>query len=100
MSPLRPTGLAYWSSGGGVIGRCGPLGGCALELFRFYGREALARHDRGDAAGVRCCLVLALELAAAIVAAADWRRAASAGSSQQARIERLRHLTLQVNRAR
>ncbi len=80
ISTSERSGPAYWSSGGVIVGRSGPLGGCALQLFRFFAREALSRHDRGDVAAADCCLALALELAAAIVAASDWVRAASGGA--------------------
>ena len=96
MSPARLPTRAHWSSGGAILGRCGPLSAAyALELFRFYARQALARHARGDHAAARCCLDLALELADAIVGAADWARAGGADGSLQA--DRLRLLRRRAN---
>ncbi len=99
MSPARLPTRAHWSSGGAIIGRCGPLSDAyALQLFRFYAGQALARHARGDHAAARCCLGLALELADAIVAAADWARAGGANGSPQA--DRLRVLRRHANSLR
>src|SRR5262249_55191447 len=77
MSPTPLRTRAFWSSGGVIVGRCGPLSATsALNLFRFFGREALEQRAQGDVDAARCCLRLALDLAGALVAAADWKRAA------------------------
>ena len=76
MTPARLASPAYWSSGGVVVGRCGPLTlRCALALFAFFGREALERHAAKDAAATARCVALAGDLAKALVATADWARA-------------------------
>ena len=68
---------AYWSSGGAVLSRAGPLAtDRSLALLQFYGRLALDCEALGDAAGARHCAGLACQLGAALLAADDWRRAA------------------------
>ena len=80
MTPARPPNRAYWSCGGTIVGRSGPLSDAyALQLFRFFAGEALARASKGEGDAAHCCLNLALDLAIASVAAADWARAAGAG---------------------
>ena len=75
MSPVRMSGLAYWSSGGSVAGRSGPLAlGSAVELLDFFNREAEACLAQGDGAAARLCAELALELGCAVAKAVSWRR--------------------------
>jgi len=70
---------AYWASGGGVMSRQGPLSAVrALELLRFFGREASARLVHGDRAGARFCARTAKQLALALSETDSWRRAATA----------------------
>jgi len=96
MSPAPQPTRAYWSSGGAIVGRCGPLSDAyALHLFRFFANEASARRAQGERDAARCCLGLALDLASAIVAAADWARAAGADCSPQ--VDGLRSVTRRAN---
>jgi hypothetical protein len=77
MSPERMGGLAYWASGGGIVGRCGPIGfERARTLLDFYEAAARERRGAGDSAATLCCLRLAVDLARAIISASAWRRAA------------------------
>jgi len=77
MSPERVAGPAYRAIGGEVVSRAGrALPWPALALLAFYGREALARHAAKDAAGARHCAWMAVDLARALTAVDDWRRAA------------------------
>ena len=79
MSPHRSGPLAYWHSGGGVESRSGPLSRSrALELLRFYIREAIAALDQGNVAAAIFCTQAALEIASAIAAAGAWRTASVA----------------------
>jgi hypothetical protein len=72
-------GLAYWASGGSVVGRRGPIAlSRAMDLLGFFNGEAEVSHADGDAAAARCCADLALELGCAIAKAASWRRCAAA----------------------
>jgi len=76
MSPQRMGGRAFWASGGGVEGRCGPIGlADAFALLRFLSDEAATRVT-GDAAAVEFCAELALELGCALARAVAWRRCA------------------------
>jgi hypothetical protein len=75
VSPERMSGLAYWSSGGSVAGRCGPLAlGSAVELLGFLNREAEACLAQGDGVAARFCAELALEFGCAVAKAVTWRR--------------------------
>lgn len=78
MSPHR-SGLAYWHSGGGVESRSGPLSRSrALELCRFYVREAMASFEQENVAAAIFCVQGALEIASAIAAADAWKTASVA----------------------
>ena len=80
ISPDSRRTPAYWSSGGAVLSRSGPLAtGRSLELLQFYGRQALACEGLGDLTGAKHCAWLACEIAAALLSADDWRRAAVGG---------------------
>jgi hypothetical protein len=80
MSPERLAGPAYRAIGGEVVSRAGrALRSPALALLAFYGREALARRAAKDAAAARHCAWMAVDLARALLAAEDWRRAAGVG---------------------
>ena len=77
MRAARQSIGGWWSSGGTICGPAGPLtADRALELFRLYGREALARDRNGERAAARLCAQLALTLGQAILASDDWRCAA------------------------
>jgi hypothetical protein len=79
MSPLRIGGPAYWASGGSVVGRRGPIAfSRAKQLLEFFDAEARERRRAGDSAAALFCLRLAVDLAHAIIAASEWRRAARA----------------------
>jgi len=86
MSPVRMGGLAYWASGGSVVGRRGPVAlSRAVELLTFFNSEAEQSLADGDAAAARCCADLALELGCAVAKAASWRRCAGAWTAPQPR---------------
>jgi hypothetical protein len=75
MSPERMSGAAYWSSGGTVASRRGPVAlGRAVELLAFFNSEAEARLAAGETAPARFCAELALEIGCAIAKTAYWRR--------------------------
>jgi hypothetical protein len=77
MSPQRSGKAAYWCSGGTVLRRGGPIAATEADaLLSFYIAEALALIVADDLAAARFCAGMALELASAIEAAGDWRRAA------------------------
>jgi hypothetical protein len=79
MSPDRLGPPAYRAVGGEVVSLSGRAvsDAEALRLIRRLGRAAmLLEHSSGAASG-RCCALIALELASAMTAAHDWRRAAS-----------------------
>ena len=74
MSPVRMGGLAYWSSGGTVAGRRGPISSArALDLLAFFNREAETCLAEGDAKAAQFCAELALELGRAVARAVRWR---------------------------
>jgi hypothetical protein len=78
MSPKRPRGPAFRAVGGEVVSRGGrALRHCGLSLFAFLGREAIRCDGAGDRAAARSCALMAADLAVALAAADDWRRAAS-----------------------
>jgi len=67
---------AYWSAGGSVVSRRGPLSdAAAAERLAFY-RDAGATY--ADPAALQFCCARADELAAAIAQAARWRRCGGA----------------------
>ena len=75
MAPERMSGPAYWSSGGTVAGRRGPITlARAAELLAFFNETADARLADGDAVTARFCADLALEVGRAIAKAMIWRR--------------------------
>ncbi len=99
MSPKRLAGPAYRAAAGEVIGRTGrPLPASALRLLQFYGREAEARRQAGESAAARHCAEMAAELAGAIVAANDWRRAAGRGCEADLAMPALRALAAEAKR--
>jgi len=66
--------LAFWASGGAIMTRRGALSPSrALDLFRFFGREAWACRAMGDPVGARHCALRATDVARALLAAEDWR---------------------------
>jgi hypothetical protein len=76
MAPER-WGVAYWASGGEVVGRRGALTMArALELLEFFHGEAKAARDEDNQAAFGFCLRMAVDLARAIIGAKTWRRAA------------------------
>ena len=80
MSPGRIGGRAFWASGGGVEGRCGPLGlGEAVALLAFLSAEGERLDRGGEPAAARFFAELALELGPAIATAAAWRRCSQGG---------------------
>jgi len=80
MSPVGSPRLTYWSSAGALFSRSGPLSPVrSLELLIFYGRLALACRRQGDREGACFCAGLFSQLAAALISADDWRRAALGG---------------------
>ena len=87
-----------WRACGGAL--MGPSGPTSLErglaLFGTYAREAerLHREDRRPAA--RVCAHLALDVAAALVAADDWRCAAGDIPRRNSPLRWLREFTCQV----
>jgi hypothetical protein len=94
MNAARTGRPAYWPCAGTVMSRRGALAdGRPLVLFRFHGREAWRCRRLGDAAGARHCAELAVELAAAMVRADDWRRAATGEGRSNSPITALRVLT-------
>jgi hypothetical protein len=87
MSPQRMGGLAYWACGGEVMGRCGPLARArAAEVAKFLVAQAERGREIGDMAAVYLCCHLALELADAVAAADDWRRAAAGSGARSVRV--------------
>jgi hypothetical protein len=77
MSPERMMGLAYWASGGDVVGRGGALPiNRAVDLLRWLADEAALLCVTGDSTAGSLLASLALELGAAIARAVVWRRAA------------------------
>jgi hypothetical protein len=101
MRPPQQNAGGYWASGGDILGRAGPLPPQnANRLFASYGREALQRDRCGDAAAARLCAALALQLARAIVAADDWRCAASGAPRSQSEHSSLRRLVIDSKSAR
>jgi len=75
MSPDRMAGVAYWASGGTVVGRRGPIAlGRAAELLAFFNSEAESCLAAGEMGAARFCAELALEIGCAIAKAALWRR--------------------------
>ena len=79
MTPDRLGGLAYWASGGTVVGRRGAIALTpAAELLGFFNLQAEGCLDSGDAAGAQLCADLALELGCAIARASTWLRCGDA----------------------
>ena len=79
MSPHRSGPLAYWHCGGAIESRSGPITlERAVNLFAFYGHEALAGCARGDDRAATYCVRSSLDIAAAIIASLAWRRATGA----------------------
>ena len=79
MSPDRMAGLAYWSSGGTVAGRRGPIElAHAVALLAFFNQTAETSLASGDTAAAWFCAELALELGRAIAKAVSWRRCGAA----------------------
>lgn len=94
MNAERAAALTYWPSAGVVMSRQGELGlASAISFVRFLGRQAQQCRMKGDAGGARYCALVALELAQAVVAADDWRRAAGAGTRGSTPVEALRAFT-------
>ena len=78
MSPKRPGAAAFRAVGGEVISRSGrPLQGSGIALLIFLRGEALRLAQAGDAAAALSCAWMAADLARALAAADDWRRAAA-----------------------
>jgi len=78
MSPERPSGSAYRAVGGDVISRFGrPLQGSGIALLAFLSAEATRLAETGDAAAALSCGWMAADLAQALAAADDWRKAAN-----------------------
>jgi hypothetical protein len=79
MSPTRMGGLAYWASGGAVVGRRGPIAlARAAALLAFFNREAGTLLAQGDAPAASFCADVAMELGCALARAANWRRCGAA----------------------
>jgi hypothetical protein len=77
MSPRSSGILAYWHSGGSIESRSGALGDWrAVQLLAFYASETLARLQAQDVRAASYCARMSCEVAAAIIAAAEWRRIA------------------------
>ncbi len=99
MNAERTGALSYWPSAGAVMGRHGELAlASAISFVRFLGTQAHQCRRQGDAAGARYCALVALELAQAVVAAADWRRAAGAAPTAPAPVEARRAVTRDLKR--
>jgi hypothetical protein len=85
MSPHRTGGPAYWASGGGVEGRCGPVRlREALALLAFLSAEGERLDRKGESTAARFCAELVLELGPAIATAAAWRRSSQGLSISRA----------------
>ena len=100
MSPKRTGGQAYRAVAGGIFTRCGrDVSDEASRLLMFYGRLAVERRALGDRAGATHLAQMALELAAAMVATDDWRRAA-AGLGRGSELETLRTFAQRLSPSR
>lgn len=94
MNAVRSGTLAYWASGGCVQSHGGELTSRAsLDLLRFLGRRAALCQREHDTSGARYCASVALELARAILAAEDWRRAGGLETRDAVSITALRTFT-------
>src|ERR1700743_3088063 len=80
MSPEPLPGPAFRASGGDIVSRCGGSLAAPIRFFRYLAIEAQQR-QAGDPAAAQHCARTALELAEAIVAADEWRRAGGAHNS-------------------
>jgi hypothetical protein len=78
MRLTTPRARAYWMSGGDILGRRGPLSfNAAASRFLFYARQAWRCASQGDQPGALYCARRAHDLARALAAAEEWRRAAA-----------------------
>ena len=97
MSPARCAGGAFRSVGGAIVTRAGrPLRSPPLDLFRFYGREMVAQSRAGRTHAARHCAEMALDLACAIAAADDWRRAGDGSANQDPALSAVRALAAEA----
>jgi hypothetical protein len=77
LSPAPPAAVAYWSSGGAIVGGGRSLSReAALARLAFYRQTATACRRAGDRDGADFCARRSRQLVGAIRAANAWRRAA------------------------
>lgn len=77
MSPKRPGGQAFRAVGGDIVSRGGTiLTDSDFSLLAHLGREAMRCDQAGDRAAARTFALMARDLARALLAVNDWRRAA------------------------
>ena len=99
-APRQGTG-AWWSSGGTICSRAGPISAArGLALFHRYAREAWERDRNGERPAARLCAEMALALAHAMLAAEDWRCAASGLRRSNTELQSLRQLARDVKSVR
>jgi hypothetical protein len=94
-----PQDVGGWRAcGGSLIAPNGLVstGHLGLAVFEAYAREAACLWQEGRRPAARLCVRMALEVAAALVAADDWKCAAVGIPRSRSALRSLREFTCQV----